>query len=213
MNIDKNNKSKLVKMSYYTHNDIFTYDIEQELSVGDNCIVQINDDLEFATVVKILDHNEQDKYIETQNKNCSQNCSQNCAKQNNSKSNNSNNKNQKANKKTSVVIKKILHKCSEEDNNKHLQNQEDEKIAFDICKEKIAKHNLKIKLVNAHYYFNKAKLLFEFVSETRIDFRELVKDLASHFHTRIELRQIGVRDEAKILFGANFNFQIIGGKH
>ena len=81
------------------------------------------------------------------------------------------------------------------------KNKAKEKDAFKICQEKIAKHNLNMNLVDVECTFDNNKLLFYFTSENRIDFRELVKDLASVFRTRIELRQIGVRDEAKMLGG------------
>ena len=78
-------------------------------------------------------------------------------------------------------------------------NHEKEREAFKICVEKIAKHNLEMKLIDVEYTFDRSKILFYFSAEGRIDFRELVKDLATVFHTRIELRQIGIRDESKIL--------------
>ena len=81
------------------------------------------------------------------------------------------------------------------------KNREKEKKAFAICQEKIAEHGLDMKLVSAEYSFDGSKVLFFFTSEGRVDFRALVKDLASTIHTRIELRQIGVRDEAKMLGG------------
>ena len=81
------------------------------------------------------------------------------------------------------------------------KNKEKEKAAFDICLEKIKKHQLEMKLIDAEYTFDNNKVLFYFTADGRIDFRELVKDLASVFKTRIELRQIGVRDETKILGG------------
>ena len=81
------------------------------------------------------------------------------------------------------------------------KNREREKSAYKTCQEKIAKHGLEMKLVQAEYTFDNNKLLFYFTADGRIDFRELVKDLASVFRTRIELRQIGVRDETKMLGG------------
>ena len=81
------------------------------------------------------------------------------------------------------------------------KNREKEKEAFKICLEKIAKHKLAMKLIKVEYTFDNNKILFYFTADGRIDFRELVKDLASVFKTRIELRQIGVRDEAKIRGG------------
>ena len=80
-------------------------------------------------------------------------------------------------------------------------NKEKEREAFKICLEKISNHQLEMKLIDAEYTFDNNKLLFYFTADGRIDFRELVKDLASVFKTRIELRQIGVRDETKILGG------------
>ncbi len=98
-------------------------------------------------------------------------------------------------------LKDIMRVANEEDLKHIEENKEKEKEAFRICKEKIAKHGLVMKLVDAEYTFDNNKLLFYFTADGRVDFRELVKDLASVFHTRIELRQIGVRDEAKMLGG------------
>ena len=106
-----------------------------------------------------------------------------------------------ADEKVSQPLKEIMRKASESDLKKAKDNEAAEKEAYKICLEKIAKHNLDMKLVQAEYTFDKSKLLFYFTSDGRVDFRELVKDLASVFHTRIELRQIGVRDETKILGG------------
>ena len=98
-------------------------------------------------------------------------------------------------------LKPVLRIATDEDEKTVLINKEKEKEAFEICKEKIQKHELEMKLVNAEYTFDNNKLLFYFTADGRIDFRELVKDLAAVFRTRIELRQIGVRDETKILGG------------
>ena len=98
-------------------------------------------------------------------------------------------------------LKPVLRIATDEDERTVEKNKEREKEAFDICKEKIIKHGLEMKLVNAEYTFDNNKLLFYFTADGRIDFRELVKDLAAVFRTRIELRQIGVRDETKILGG------------
>ena len=89
------------------------------------------------------------------------------------------------------------------DNDRRVQeiNHKRESEALDICREKVAEHGLDMKLVDVEYAFDNAKILFYFTADGRVDFRELVKDLASVFHTRIELRQIGVRDEAKMLGG------------
>ena len=95
-------------------------------------------------------------------------------------------------------LKGIIRLATEEDDESERQNREKEKEAFVICLEKIARHGLEMKLIAAEYTFDKNKLLFYFTADGRIDFRDLVKDLASVFRTRIELRQIGVRDETKL---------------
>lgn len=98
-------------------------------------------------------------------------------------------------------LKPVLRQATEEDRKMQEANAEKEKEAFRICLEKIKKHNLEMKLIDSEYTFDNNKLLFYFTADGRVDFRELVKDLASVFKTRIELRQIGVRDETKILGG------------
>ena len=98
-------------------------------------------------------------------------------------------------------LKSVIRIATEEDKRNDEQNREKEKEAFSICQEKIRKHELDMKLINAEYTFDNNKVLFYFTAEGRVDFRELVKDLAAVFRTRIELRQIGVRDETKILGG------------
>ena len=98
-------------------------------------------------------------------------------------------------------LKPVIRMATEEDRAADAANREKEKTAFGICEEKIAKHGLEMKLIDVEYTFDNNKILFYFTADGRIDFRELVKDLASVFKTRIELRQIGVRDETKILGG------------
>ncbi|HHT50487.1 MAG TPA: stage 0 sporulation family protein [Eubacteriaceae bacterium] len=98
-------------------------------------------------------------------------------------------------------IKPVLRKATKEDQEKARENKEQEKEALIICQEKVEKHDLKMKLIDVEYTFDKNKIIFYFSAEGRVDFRELVKDLAAVFKTRIELRQIGVRDEAKMLGG------------
>lgn len=98
-------------------------------------------------------------------------------------------------------LKAVIRVATPEDDAREAKNREKEKEAFKICLEKIAKHKLAMKLIKAEYTFDNNKILFYFTADGRIDFRELVKDLASVFKTRIELRQIGVRDEAKIRGG------------
>ena len=98
-------------------------------------------------------------------------------------------------------LKPVLRIATQKDNEQEASNKEKEKDTFKICLEKIRKHNLEMKLIDAEYTFDNNKVLFYFTADGRIDFRELVKDLASVFKTRIELRQIGVRDETKIVGG------------
>ena len=98
-------------------------------------------------------------------------------------------------------LKKMIRKATKEDLENLRQNKEKEKKAFEICQEKITQHNLDMKLVDVEYTLDNNKILFYFTADGRVDFRALVKDLASVFRTRIELRQIGVRDEAKMLGG------------
>ena len=98
-------------------------------------------------------------------------------------------------------LKTVIRLATEDDRRVEEKNRKKEKEAFQICLEKIHKHGLEMKLIDAEYTFDNNKVLFYFTADGRIDFRELVKDLAAVFKTRIELRQIGVRDETKILGG------------
>ena len=98
-------------------------------------------------------------------------------------------------------LKPVIRIATAEDKKKDAKNRDKGKEAFGICLEKIRKHGLEMKLIDAEYTFDNNKVLFYFTADGRIDFRELVKDLASVFRTRIELRQIGVRDETKIRGG------------
>ena len=98
-------------------------------------------------------------------------------------------------------LKKVIRIATENDKKTFEQNEKKAQDAFKVCEEKIAKHGLNMKLIDVEYTFDSSKLLFYFTADTRIDFRELVKDLAAVYKTRIELRQIGVRDEVKMLGG------------
>ncbi len=98
-------------------------------------------------------------------------------------------------------LKAVLRIASKKDDEQEASNKVKEKEAFKVCLEKIKKHKLEMKLIDAEYTFDNNKVLFYFTADGRIDFRELVKDLAAVFKTRIELRQIGVRDETKIIGG------------
>ncbi len=96
----------------------------------------------------------------------------------------------------------IIRKAADKDLDRYEENKSKEKEAYDICKEKVRKHKLEMKLVSAHYLLEESKILFFFTADARVDFRELVKDLVSVFKMRIELRQIGVRDESRVQGGA-----------
>lgn len=98
-------------------------------------------------------------------------------------------------------LKPVIRVATAADEKKAAGNKEKEKKAFEVCRKKIAEHGLKMKLIDVEYTFDGNKILFYFTAEGRVDFRELVKDLASVYRTRIELRQIGVRDETKTLGG------------
>jgi len=106
-----------------------------------------------------------------------------------------------AEEKVTQPLKSVMRMATPEDDAREKENREKEKEAYHICKKKIAEHNLDMKLIEAEYTFDNSKVLFYFTADGRIDFRELVKDLAGIFRTRIELRQIGVRDETKLLGG------------
>ena len=98
-------------------------------------------------------------------------------------------------------LKSVIRMATKEDEDVEEANKKKEKDAFKVCLEKIRKHNLEMKLIDVEYTFDNNKILFYFTADGRIDFRELVKDLAAVFKTRIELRQVGVRDETKIVGG------------
>ncbi|MDF2656326.1 MAG: stage 0 sporulation protein [Bacillota bacterium] len=98
-------------------------------------------------------------------------------------------------------LKKIVRIADENDVNQHKENVKKKQRALELCQEKVNKHNLQMKLIDVEYTFDNSKIIFYFTADGRVDFRELVKDLAGVFKMRIELRQIGVRDEAKMVGG------------
>ena len=100
-----------------------------------------------------------------------------------------------------LPLRKIYRKATEEDLRRFEENKAEEKRAFEVCIQKIQERDLPMKLINVEYTFDLNRIVFSFMAEGRVDFRELVKDLAAIFHTRIELRQVGARDEAKLLGG------------
>ena len=104
-------------------------------------------------------------------------------------------------KKVVKPLKEVIRKATEADEKTNEENKIKEKKAFEICLEKIRDNNLEMKLIDVEYTFDGGKIIFCFTADGRVDFRELVKDLVSVFRTRIELRQIGVRDEAKMVGG------------
>lgn len=106
-------------------------------------------------------------------------------------------------------LKSVVRLATEDDIQRHEENVRKEKEAFDICSDKIRKHELAMKLIDVEYTFDGSKILFYFIADTRIDFRDLVKDLASVFKTRIELRQVGVRDQAKAVGGLGICGRVI----
>lgn len=100
-----------------------------------------------------------------------------------------------------LPLRRVLRRATEQDIKHHEENQKKRARAFDVCREKIREHGVEMKLVDVEYAFDGSKLMFYFTADGRVDFRELVKDLAGVFHMRIELRQIGIRDEAKMVGG------------
>ncbi len=104
-------------------------------------------------------------------------------------------------RKLSKPLKKVIRKAEEMDYERLEFNKEREMDAFKICKEKIESYNLPMRLIDVEYLFDSSKAIFYFISDSRVDFRDLVKDLATEYHTRIEMKQVGVRDETKLLGG------------
>ncbi|MBR1454645.1 MAG: stage 0 sporulation family protein [Lachnospiraceae bacterium] len=144
------------KIYYFKSND-------EEINVGDSCIVETIRGIEYGNVVK--------KNIEVDETTLKS------------------------------PLRTIIRRATDEDKETHIKNKAKEGEAFVKCKERIRAHELPMKLLDCEYTFDSTKVLFYFSAETRIDFRELVKDLASIFRIRIELRQVGVRDETKLLGG------------
>ncbi len=99
------------------------------------------------------------------------------------------------------MVFEVVRRATDDDIRRFEENKKKEEEAFRICREKILQHHLDMKLVSAHYMMDEPKILFFFTADARVDFRDLVKDLVSHFKMRIELRQIGVRDEARVIGG------------
>lgn len=188
-------KTNIVKLK--THNREFYCECNNKeicFTVDNKYIIETSEGLECANIVSIENIDIKNKEIEKKDYECS------------NKKFPSIEENGKCDKKNSEKYRKtspcnIIRIASKEDIEKYKSNKVDALEAYKICKEKAKNHNLDLKLVSSYYFFDKSKLLFEFIADQRVDFRNLVKDLASHFKTRIELRQIGVRDEAKKFAG------------
>ena len=186
----------------------------ENIKIKDTCVIETDEGVEIGQVLNFEDididslekenneNNENNEHIENNDENLLDDSSHDeeiseelkdiLAAEENNHIKTKNNKNK---------IFNILRIADEKDLEQHRINTEDAAEAFKICKEKVNNHNLDLKLISSYYFLDRAKLLFEFIAEERIDFRELVKDLAAHFKTRIELRQIGVRDEARSIGG------------
>ena len=183
----------------------------ENIKIKDTCVIETDEGVEIGQVLNFEDididsleeeNNENNEHIENNDENLLDDSSHDeeiseelkdiVAAEENNHIKTKNNKNK---------IFNILRIADEKDLEQHRINTEDAAEAFKICKEKVNNHNLDLKLISSYYFLDRAKLLFEFIAEERIDFRELVKDLAAHFKTRIELRQIGVRDEARSIGG------------
>lgn len=175
----------------------------KDIKVKDYCVVETDDGIELGHVVNFEDidldllnksaeeihkTDSEDNNLETED--ISEEIKNMVDKENHNKSGKNKNK-----------IFNILRVAEKNDIEQFHINKKDSIEALKICKEKVISHNLDLKLISSYYFLDRAKLLFEFIAEERVDFRELVKDLASHFKIRIELRQIGVRDEARAIGG------------
>ena len=171
----------------------------KDIKVKDYCVVETDDGIELGNVISFEDidldllNKEENHKIEEGEDNNLEDVSEEIKKMVDKESHN---KNKNKNK-----IFNILRIADKNDMEQFDINKKDSIEAFKICKEKVINHNLDLKLISSYYFLDRAKLLFEFIAEERVDFRELVKDLASHFKIRIELRQIGVRDEARAIGG------------
>lgn len=172
----------------------------KDIKVKDNCVIETDDGIELGYVLNFEDidldslNKEENIKIEDNEDNNLEDVSEEIKNMVDKENHTKNGKNKNK-------IFNILRIADEKDIEQFNNNKRDSIEAFRICKEKVANHNLDLKLISSYYFLDRAKLLFEFIAEERVDFRELVKDLASHFKIRIELRQIGVRDEARTIGG------------
>lgn len=179
----------------------------KDIKIKDYCVVETDDGIELGHVINFedidldllnksneeihkIDKIEDNEDNNLENEDISEEIKNMMDKENHNKSGKNKNK-----------IFNILRIAEKNDIEQFHTNKKDSVEALKICKEKVINHNLDLKLISSYYFLDRAKLLFEFIAEERVDFRELVKDLASHFKIRIELRQIGVRDEARAIGG------------
>ena len=181
----------------------------ENVKVKDTCVIETDEGIEIGYILNFEDI-DMDSLNAEENQNSDSNENNEILEQNDDIDDGSNEEiseelqeivEEEPNIKTKNKIFNIIRIANEKDLEQHRINTEDAAEAFKICKEKVNNHNLDLKLISSYYFLDRAKLLFEFIAEERIDFRELVKDLAAHFKTRIELRQIGVRDEARSIGG------------
>jgi len=171
----------------------FSYRNIEKLELHDKCVIETDDGIEYGVVIGFEDveidesnNTEDGSTLLFLKKNCDT-CKSGAEKDASEQ--------KVKNKKNRIYF--ILRLADSNDKKQVETNDIDSKEAYKICKEKVLKHEISLKLVSSYYFLDRAKLLFEFTADQRVDFRELVKDLASHFKTRIELKQIGVRDEAR----------------
>lgn len=178
----------------------FFHDNIDNIQIKDTCIIETDDGVELGYVINFEDIGIEDIKKDTPKENY-QKKRDDSDNYENTPENKEDTNGESRLKNDKKKIYNILRIASKKDIEQYETNIKDAKEAFRICKEKVTNHKLDLKLVSSYYFFDRAKLLFEFIAGERIDFRELVKDLASHFKTRIELRQIGVRDEARSIGG------------
>lgn len=175
----------------------FSYRNIEKLELHDKCVIETDDGIECGVVIAFED-------VEIEESNNTEDGStllflkKNCAMCKCDTEKNTSVQKIK-NKKNRVYF--ILRLATSDDKKQAETNEINAKEAYKVCKEKVLKHQINLKLVSSYYFLDRGKLLFEFTADQRVDFRELVKDLASYFKTRIELKQIGVRDEAKSVGG------------
>lgn len=178
----------------------FFHDNIDNIQIKDTCIIETDDGVELGYVINFEDIGIEDIKKDKPKENYQKKRDDSDNYENTPENKEDTNGESKL-KNDKKKIYNILRIASKKDIEQYETNIKDAKEAFRICKEKVTNHKLDLKLVSSYYFFDRAKLLFEFIAGERIDFRELVKDLASHFKTRIELRQIGVRDEARSIGG------------